>query len=126
MHPRILTSNDREESTQVIYIRKPIFYSPLARKYVKECIRIGVETEAWSELKETAYEISVHPSRFWGCKTNERRAWTGRYPCWLHSIVIYSRNEPITPGLEPDDIPVDSTTTSYSSIKDRNGARSVF
>jgi hypothetical protein len=119
MHPRILTSNNRKESTQVIYIRKPIFYSPLARKYVKECIRIGVETEAWSELKETAYEISLQPchlslhtSRFCGCKTNERRAWSGRYPCWLHSIVIYSRNEPITPGLEPDDIPVDSTTTS--------------
>ncbi|KAJ0126045.1 Uncharacterized protein HZ326_30849 [Fusarium oxysporum f. sp. albedinis] len=119
MHLEILMSDDREESIQMIYSRRPIFYLCLARKYVKECIQLGVGTKAWFELKETAYEISLqpchlslHPSRFCGCRTNERRAWTGRYPCWLHSIVIYSRNEPITPRLEPDDIPVDSTTTS--------------
>jgi hypothetical protein len=119
MHPKICMSSDREENTQVIYNCKPIFYLFLARKYVKECIQLVVETKAWSELKETAYEISLqpchlslHPSRFSGRKTNKRRAWTGWYPCWLHSIVIYSRNEPIPPGIEPDDTPVDSTTTS--------------
>jgi hypothetical protein len=32
MHPKVLISNDREESTQVTYNRKPIFYPSLARK----------------------------------------------------------------------------------------------
>lgn len=58
---------------------------------MKECIQLGVETKAGSKLREAAYEISLHPSRFAGCKTNKRRAWTVRYPCWLHSIVIYVR-----------------------------------
>ncbi|KAJ0130404.1 Uncharacterized protein HZ326_26489 [Fusarium oxysporum f. sp. albedinis] len=59
MHPRVLISNDREESTQVIYIRKPIFYSPLARKYVKECTRISSSSILYPVLEALVNAIGL-------------------------------------------------------------------
>ncbi|KAL6406051.1 reverse transcriptase family protein [Ilyonectria robusta] len=112
------------KGTETIFSTRRVHRQWIIEFNEKASVPIYVKAKAWSDLRKAAYKISLQPcqavvilwSSIW-TSTNENKAWTGRYPGWLHSDVLKQasfvlHNARLNVGV--DDVGVDEIGTKRS------------